>query len=1197
MYKFNFFCIIFLLIGLFGLALNARSEQIPVTYIGAQEVLSERAVAEFPVASKQFYNIELQVETPAPAYKLLVDFYDEAGENISKRETELGFSLSRLSALVPENSVSYEVSGIAGRHSFCKPVKAEIRISPEAALKLRAIKVTQGESSKAWTSASRGELLEQELNEKCAVNLVVNASFEEMNGKIPVGWHYEGPGSPDVSDQAYAGKRALSLTKENDNGQWISQMFTLQKDVPVHVLYWVKFSQHATISGHAPVVEVKFFRKDGEKYYPVNYPHRRWFSGVVEHSNFFGQYFCVVEDPLIPPAEATHACAVMKYQDIIEEWNGPSRANWGELLVDNVAVWQAPKRMLPPSLSKSRYMMLLGENELLPPQLPVDSQRSNSGLLFPMLTRDANFFYESDKRPIVLQVVAGNLLSVSRKFSIKAQIRNSSGKEIKSFSQEAEFSPWGYKSVELKMPQLDKFGPYYVDVSMFDGRLKIAECTVRMGWLPYRNRVSDEERLSDDYPFDFHPTQISMERGSYDLTAVEHQLYILRQMGVRGIRLQSRFFNLTLDDAQQAAAGAERKVQYWRENILPLMQKHKISGWVSLMEQGNNNLPRVPQTPDEFKAWNAYIYAQTQAMGNDIDLVIFGNEGLGGYTASAEDDACLAQRSAFAGTTRDWFRLYHEARKSSKAANPSLPFGPGHASDFQGVIAKRFINSKESGNELDVFAVNAYGESGEMVEKIGKILDRPNLFGVIPEVGVALPYKNSISFEHENYRAAKLVLTYISILQRAPWIKRIAWFCFMCAGTEGHGVFDKYWCPRPAALAYTVMTDTLGAGRVVFFEKVAGNGRFYLWKRNNGTWVGICWNANKQTLSFKGKSPVEVSDVFGNRTTITPERGVLNIPIPENLCYIISSEPLSLSKNLEFRAFNASQTSAPRLDLEIKNNSETAETLNIEVLSHPLVRISPRKTTLKIAPISRETISFNVKLVRSNNRVRTPVEFKITTDSGVTFQTSWEDTFTMCVRAPGGFQLDGTWKNWKRAQALHADQKNQVVCIMPSASWKEQSDLSAEILTMWDEKYFYLGCKVTDDVYFASQPIERAFLADSLEIGFANTTSGGIIQFGAALHPQEGAQVYRHMPAPCELVRDAKIFVKPTGEAGNAEYQIAIPWSQINNVVPKAGQSLSFGIIVDDSDGKLNDRKFISWFGHGIHLRQMELLGKLNLVE
>lgn len=72
MYKFNFFCIIFLLIGLFGLALNARSEQIPVTYIGAQEVLSERAVAEFPVASKQFYNIELQVETPAPAYKLLV---------------------------------------------------------------------------------------------------------------------------------------------------------------------------------------------------------------------------------------------------------------------------------------------------------------------------------------------------------------------------------------------------------------------------------------------------------------------------------------------------------------------------------------------------------------------------------------------------------------------------------------------------------------------------------------------------------------------------------------------------------------------------------------------------------------------------------------------------------------------------------------------------------------------------------------------------------------------------------------------------------------------------------------------------------------------------------------------------------------------------------------------------------------------
>ena len=76
--------------------------------------------------------------------------------------------------------------------------------------------------------------------------------------------------------------------------------------------------------------------------------------------------------------------------------------------------------------------------------------------------------------------------------------------------------------------------------------------------------------------------------------------------------------------------------------------------------------------------------------------------------------------------------------------------------------------------------------------------------------------------------------------------------------------------------------------------------------------------------------------------------------------------------------------------------------------------------------------------------------------------------FAAVPRASGPIKLDGsmTEADWKRAPVQNINEARQYFAYdRQKTQWKGKSDLSATVQFLWDDKYLYLGVKVTDDVF------------------------------------------------------------------------------------------------------------------------------------
>ena len=1165
---------------------------------------SRRELAVFPVESQEFYTVELTTAaSPEAGYVLQVDFFDSDGRNIAVLEKTLSIRESNIRAEGRAGQRILRVGTTAGS-TMARPALGKITLEPAGKLTVESLKITRGIPESGSRRPASG-VMQVNSTGNFSANLLADPSFEELDsaGKLKR-WTMIGSGNTAefLSRESYAGEFCLNLKADRPEVQFVSEIFPVDPALPVRMMYFTRFSSHAVPRGHADPVRIEFLRREGEAYRLVPDRRRREFQ-TGQYQRFFGSYLPVYALPAAVPEGATHARIVLRHQNETQAWFGRSVANWGNILLDNLMVWQQPSGPVKPEMAVSPYGPIFSSTEILPPKVPVGNFRENSVTLFPVRTRNANLFFTSLDKKVELTLCAGNLLPSEREIRVKGRILDWDGKVVAPLNRSVRLSPYEGVMVKLSPPESLKYGAYLTELQAFDGEQEVGDCVLRFGLLHAPNMVSDEERFGENYPFDFHPSRIGMDdESSRDPAMIDFQLGILRLMGVRGIRLQSRFHGLKLDDPAASAAGARQKVERWRRFVLPLMQKHRIKGWVSMMEQGKNNLPGIPRSEREYAAWREYFRAQTQAMGEDVEFVIFGNEGLGHHTAALKLDDPLFPKSAFAGTTREWFKLYKAARDAVKSVAPNLPFGPGQASDLGADIARKFIAAPETGNQLDCWGFNAYGSSSLMAQNIYNAVRRPGVFCAIPEVGVAVPVGGIAQLDGERRQANALVQTHLNILGRAPWVRHIAWFTVIGGdGGEGHNVFDQYWTPRPAALAYLQMTTLLGGGRVIDHRELPGGGEFFVWRKNNGTLIGVGWSASEQIVSFDIPVPLTVMDLFGNRREMAPQGGVVNIHLGPDVRYITGAPQLEFSRQLEFLAQNNCRGTVPVTTLKISNNTKRAVKLNIEVLTHPLVRVSPRRTQVSVAAGITDTFEFKLNLLRQDDRRRVPIQFAVKSDDGMAFHVKTAHTFARCVKAPKNFRLDNSWKGWERAMILHADQEEQVEYPGNITPWRGAKDVSAEIMTMWDESYFYLGAKVRDNVFFAQQTPALSFLNDSLEIGFdlehklSNTAVWW--QFGAAKHLDGTASLYKFLPVPAGAVKGATVLVTPTGENGNVEYRVAIPWSAFGGFKPAPGREIGFGAIVDDSDGKPGDRKFISWFGGGISSRRPQDFGDLILVE
>jgi hypothetical protein len=195
---------------------------------------------------------------------------------------------------------------------------------------------------------------------------------------------------------------------------------------------------------------------------------------------------------------------------------------------------------------------------------------------------------------------------------------------------------------------------------------------------------------------------------------------------------------------------------------------------------------------------------------------------------------------------------------------------------------------------------------------------------------------------------------------------------------------------------------------------------------------------------------------------------------------------------------------------------------------------------------------------------------------------------------------------WKNAPVRMLDKADQFFAFAlpgkPVQDWASPKDLSAEIRYLWDDAFFYVSVKVTDDVWSKTlQQDNGLWMQDSLQflIDPMRTSDRKIGKYEYSLADgKQGPQVWCTLTAdagaPSGNVKDIKLTVKHDAEGGGATYEVAIPWSRLAPFKPAADANLGFTLIVNEDDGNGRD-SFMTWFGNA-HTKDIDTVGDLILL-
>jgi hypothetical protein len=219
-----------------------------------------------------------------------------------------------------------------------------------------------------------------------------------------------------------------------------------------------------------------------------------------------------------------------------------------------------------------------------------------------------------------------------------------------------------------------------------------------------------------------------------------------------------------------------------------------------------------------------------------------------------------------------------------------------------------------------------------------------------------------------------------------------------------------------------------------------------------------------------------------------------------------------------------------------------------------------------------------------------------------------ERLFGGCVGVPrvrGGVVFDGRFGDpaWSRAEALHLDQPGQFAALTKrTAHWDGPEDLSGIMRLLWDDDFLYLGMQVRDDVFCQPEVDGNIWRGDGLQFLIDpcrdSTEKPGRYDYIVALS-SKGQQAWCHASAdaaraPAEEVTDFRMRLTRTGERGDMNYEIAIPWHRLSPFKARPGGNLGLAMIINNDDGHIRD-SFMAWFGCA-HSKQMGMNGDLILL-
>ncbi len=220
-----------------------------------------------------------------------------------------------------------------------------------------------------------------------------------------------------------------------------------------------------------------------------------------------------------------------------------------------------------------------------------------------------------------------------------------------------------------------------------------------------------------------------------------------------------------------------------------------------------------------------------------------------------------------------------------------------------------------------------------------------------------------------------------------------------------------------------------------------------------------------------------------------------------------------------------------------------------------------------LAPGESQILTFDLTATHENDFNEYEVGISATYDGG-TVEASQALDFLTIPR--GHATVDGDLSDWHEALPIHLDKASQVA---EKKGWTPQ-DLSAVAYTMWDDEYFYVAVRVTDNFFRQTYTGGDVWRGDSVQFAVdalnnkSDSYDSDDSEWGLTLTP-DGPQVWRWygsggLPGNV-LVESARLSVVRQGD--QTVYEAAIPLSEIKPLAPSPGAQIGFDLLVNDDDG------------------------------
>ncbi len=267
------------------------------------------------------------------------------------------------------------------------------------------------------------------------------------------------------------------------------------------------------------------------------------------------------------------------------------------------------------------------------------------------------------------------------------------------------------------------------------------------------------------------------------------------------------------------------------------------------------------------------------------------------------------------------------------------------------------------------------------------------------------------------------------------------------------------------------------------------------------------------------------------------------------------------------------------LDVSIINHTLTAR--NIKSLDWTIGSITGTETIDKtINSLTNLIVEMPLKKLASQNYVLT-----LTLHTDLAQPTTY--TGTIVIKDESSFydfayqtiKIDGKLDKLEQAPVIDWGKDGQVK-LNP---YLGEDDLSGKMYVTWDKDNLYLSAQVRDDVMAQTQTGDQIWNGDSIQFALAPGLPGEVEQWyeiGMALTPQ-GPQIYRWNDRGKKdgPITTAKLAIERNEQHAETIYELALPWSEIDAIVPE-DRIFSFSFLVNDNDGQ-GRKGYLEW-GSGI---------------